>query len=153
MEEFAVAPDGSSVLCTACTLRALFLLGEEFLDPLTHDLLALGFLPIQFAVPAIAHVALLVDQVDGRPVLILSRLPGQAPTVHGDRVLHPVVFDLFADLLDLLLLVGLGRVDADNDQPFFVEILVPARVPRVITDAIDSAEGPEMENNHLPPQV
>src|SRR6266851_8600587 len=72
----------------------LFFLRQQFLDPPAHDLLALGFLPIQLSVPAVAHIALLVDQVDRGPVMIVPRLPRLARTVHSDRVLHPVLFDL-----------------------------------------------------------
>ena len=44
-------------------------------------------------------------------------------------------------------------MDANDRDPLVGKVLVPARVPRVVADAIDSAEGPEMQRDHLTTQI
>ena len=95
-------------------MDALFLFGEQRLDLLPHDLLAFDTVEVQLAVPAIADVALLVDQIDARPEAIVPGRPILAGIVHDDGILNVVVFDFAADLVDLVLGCGLGRVNADN---------------------------------------
>src|SRR5216683_4359041 len=44
--------------------RTSLLLRQQLLDLGAHDLLALGLAEVQFAVPTVANLALLVDEVD-----------------------------------------------------------------------------------------
>jgi hypothetical protein len=42
-------------------------------------------------------------------------------------------------------------MNADDDDTLLGILLVPPLVPRVISDAVNSAEGPEIDNYHLAP--
>jgi hypothetical protein len=42
---------------------------------------------------------------------------------------------------------------ADERDAFLGELLVPALVPRIVVDAVDSAEGPEVKDDHLTLEV
>ncbi len=92
----------------------LFLFTEQGLDFLPHDLLSLDAVEIQLAVPAIADVAFLVDEVSAGPETIVPGRPILAGAVHNDGILHVIVFDLAANGVDLVLGRGLGRVNADD---------------------------------------
>src|SRR5260370_31606914 len=92
----------------------LFLLDEQFFNLLPQDLLSLDVIEVQLAVPAIADVAFLVDEVNAGPEAIVPSRPILAGVVHDDGILHVIVFYLTADLVDLALGRGLGRVNADH---------------------------------------
>ena len=124
--------------------RSLFLLREQFFDLFAHDLLAFCVFRVQFTVPAVTHKPLLVDEIDARPPAIAPRCPSLGFGIDRDRILDPIVLDLLSHRFDLLLSVGLCRMDANDGDAFVGKVLVPARVPRVIADAVDSPERPEM---------
>ena len=44
-------------------------------------------------------------------------------------------------------------MDANDRDPLVGKVLVPARVPRVVADAVESAEGPKMQHDHLATQI
>ena len=133
-------------------VNSLFLL-NQFFDLLAHDLFALGFVPIQLAVPAVADVAFLVDQVRAWPVLIAPGFPGLEFVVHRNRVFDPVVLHFFLNRTDVSLSFRLRRVDAQQRDVFLRELFVPTLVPRVVVDAVDSAISPEVQDNDLALQV
>src|SRR5205814_1030648 len=81
------------------------------------------------------------------PEAIAPHFPGLELVVHGDGIEDLVVLDLLPDPLEVLFAFALGRVDANDEQVLIGEVLVPARVPRVIADAVDSAERPEVEDD------
>ena len=92
----------------------LFFFAEQFLDFLSHDLLSFDAVEIELAVPAIADVALLVDEVSAGPEAIVPGRPILAGIIHRDWILHVIVFDLAANGVDLVLGRGLRRVNADD---------------------------------------
>jgi hypothetical protein len=95
-------------------MDSLFLFGEQRLDFLPHDLLTFDTVEVQLPVPAIADVALLVDEISTWPEAVIPGRPILAGIVHDDRILHVVVFDLATDLIDLMLVGRLRRVNADD---------------------------------------
>src|SRR5690242_13300938 len=65
----------------ACLI--LFLL-QQGLDQPGHLLFAACVLVFQFAFPSIAHMPLLVDQVDGRPELLAPAVPVRSLAIEDD---------------------------------------------------------------------
>jgi hypothetical protein len=88
----------------------------------------LGPVVVTLAEAVVANLPLGVDEVQRRPVVVGEGAPDRVVVVDRDRVVDPQVFDLSADVVEVVLEVELGRVDANHHQPV---ILVPApgRVP------------------------
>ena len=127
----------------------LFRLGKQLFDFLPHNFLAFDLFPVQLTVPAVADVALFVDQIDARPELVPPFGPGLACRIDCHGVFHFIVLDLLANRRDVPLTICFRRVDADDRDVFVREFLMPARVPRVIADAVNSAERPEMHDDNI----
>ena len=131
----------------------LLLLRDQFLDLLPQDLLSLDSSIIQLAIPAITHEAFFVDQIDTGPVLIPPRRPGFTVVVDGNRVVELVVFHLGPNARDVLLALGFRRMDTNDGDALLTELLLPFPVPGIVVDAIDSAKGPEVDDDDLPLQI
>jgi hypothetical protein len=122
---------------------------EQFFDLGAHVLFTLRAFPAQFALPAPANDAFLVDEINGRPVIIEVAFPHRRLVVHGDGERQLRVLQLLLERLDVLFALGFWRVDADDHHVFVFEILPNALVPRVIADAIDSTKRHEVDDHDL----
>src|SRR5262249_22898864 len=136
--------------CLTADERLLFC--QQFLDLLAHELFAFAPLPVELPVPPIAHEALFVDEVHGRPDVIAPGLPGLEVSIDGNRKVQSVFFRLAADAVDDLLAFGLGRVNTDDRHTLATKLLLPTLVPRVIVDAVDSAKRPEVQDDDVAAQ-
>ena len=58
-----------------------------------------------------------IDEVDGRPVVVVERPPDGEVVVDDDRVVDPEFGDRAAYVVEVVLEAELGRVDADDDGP------------------------------------
>src|SRR5205823_807722 len=87
-------------------------LGQQRVDLVAHERLAVTAVEVEFALPTEADIAFLVHQVDARPVLGFPRLPGLAFVVHGDGKGKAVLLGLAADRGEVPLAGGVGGVDA-----------------------------------------
>ena len=58
-----------------------------------------------------------IDEVDGRPVVVVERPPDGEVVVDDDRVVDAQVGDRAAHVVEVVLEAELGRVDADDDRP------------------------------------
>lgn len=124
------------------TSRSLFI--EQLFDPLTHEFLALGAFPVQLAVPPIANVAALVDEINARPHIVGPCLPCLKSIVDGNGIDEAAVAGFCPQLFDVMLGFGLWRVNAENHQSLRRELVMPTLVPRVIMDAVNSSVGEEV---------
>jgi hypothetical protein len=127
--------------------------GQKLDDFLAHKLFAVTPLPVELAIPPIPHIASLVDKIHGRPDRVAPSLPVLQSAVNGDREFESMLPSAFADLLDDLFPLGFGRVNADDRETLLIELFLPALVPRVVMDAVNSAERPEMERDDLPAKL
>ena len=98
------------------------------------------------------HPARAVDQVVGRPVLVVVGGPGAVVVVLGDRVGEAEVPDRALDVRGLLLERELGRVDADHGEPVAMVFAVPGLDVRKGPDAVDARVGPEVDQHDPSPQ-
>ena len=131
----------------------LFLLREQLGDVFSHDLLAAGSLPIQFAVPPVADVALLIDQVHAGPHRVSPDVPILFVVVDDDGEVYLVFFCLLPNALDVALGRRFRRVDADDRQAVSEKIIVPFPVPGVIADAVNSPKRIKVNRHHPPAQI
>ena len=129
------------------------LLSQQFFDVAAEEFFAFGAFPVQFAHPPVAHVALLVDQVDRGPHAIAPGVPVLAAVVHEDGEGELGFSGLRLDLFDVMFVRSFRGVDPDDRQAAFLKRIVPTPVPGVIADAVNSPKGPEVQRNDLAPQL
>ena len=113
----------------------------------------LGGVVLALAEVRVADLALGVDQVLGRPVLVAPGVPGAVVVVLRDRVAQPAAGDRVAHVAGVLLELELRRVDADDGQPAVAVALVPGPQVRQRADAVDARVGPEVDQHDLPAQL
>ena len=94
-------------------------LGQQRADRL------LGLLVGALAEVDVADLAVGVDQVLRRPVLVRERGPGAELVVLDHRVVDPVLVDRVGDVAGVLLERELGRVHADDRQPVVAVLARP----------------------------
>ena len=99
------------------------------------------------------HPTLGVDQVVGRPVLVVVRVPGRGVVVLHHGIGEAEVADRLLHVRGLLLERELGRVDADHGEPVLVVLLVPGLDVGQRADAVDAGVGPEVDEHDLPPEL
>ena len=109
---------------------------------------ALRLLVAALAELLIANDALLVDEVERRPVVVIERAPDLIVVVDRDRVVDSSRFDRRPDALDLVLEGELRRVDADHDQPVGAVGLRPRADVRFLAQPVDARQRPEVHQDH-----
>ena len=95
----------------------------------------------------------LVDEIDAGPHIVGPCAPGLLAVVDGDRVGEAAVNHFCPEFLDVVLGFRFGRMNAENHQSLRGELVVPTLVPRVITDAVDSSVGKEIQGHDLTAQL
>lgn len=131
----------------------MLLFGQQLDDFFAHELFAAASLPVELAIPPVPHMAFLVDEIDGRPDVVTPGLPVLQFAVDGNGEFESMLPGAFAYALDDLFSFGFGRVNADDREALLTKLFLPTLVPRVIVDAVDSAECPEMECDDLPAEL
>jgi hypothetical protein len=125
---------------------------KERLRQKVLDLL-LGRCVAALAEVRIDDAALLVDQVDGRPVLVAEGLPGGVVVVLRDRVLDAQFPDRVLDVFRGLLVGEFGRVHADHHQAAVLVLGMPVLHVGKVVQAVDAGVGPEVDEHHLAAQL
>ena len=113
---------------------------------------ASSLLVVALAELDVADLPLGVDQVLGRPVLVLVRVPGAVVVVLDDRVVDPVGADRLPDVARLLLERELGRLDADDVEAVAGGMGVQALEERERAHAVDARVGPEVDQHDVAAQ-
>ena len=108
---------------------------------------------VAFAEVEVADVAALVDQVLGRPVLVVPGLPGDEVVVERDGVAHAELADVLAHVRRDALERELGRVDADDRQPGVAVPRVPGADMRQRAQAVDARVRPEVDQDDAAAQL
>ena len=101
----------------------------------------------------VANAALGVDEIVGRPVLVLEGAPDGEIIVHGDRIVDAQAAHRVADVGLGLLEGELGRVDADDDQALVLVLLGPGANVGQGAQAVDAGVGPEIDDHDLAAQL
>jgi hypothetical protein len=108
------------------------------------------------AVPLPRHlrhdVPLRVDDHERRPGPRCERTPGDQLRVVEDGVPHLVPLDGGGERVGISLVLELGRVHAHDDELVAVLLLDRAQLVEDV-QAVDAAEGPEIQDDNLAPQL
>jgi hypothetical protein len=95
----------------------------------------------------VPNLPLAVDEVERRPVVVAEGGPDGVVVVDRDRVVDPQVVDLLADVVEVVLEVELGGVDADHDQSVVLVVLGPGADVGQGAEPVDAGVGPEVDQD------
>jgi hypothetical protein len=131
LRRLEAGPIGGSLTSTA---RDRDQLSSHALVPCRDQkLLNGGFRPgvLAFAEVMMPDFSLGIDEVEGRPVLVLEGIPDGMVAVHRDGVAHSEGLGSPADVVDVLLESELRGVHPDHDQPPIPVFLRPGAEVRL----------------------
>lgn len=100
-----------------------------------------------------AHDSLPVRQVDSRPVPVVQAAPVAVVVVQKVRIGDFEFLQLLLNRFAVLFVGELRGVDADDPQAPIRVFALDFPDPGKGTDAVDSAEGPDVEEDHLSLEV
>ena len=137
-----------------CRLDAEAFDGDEFAlhaeQPL-DDVLRL--LVASFAELVVADDALVVDEIERRPVVVVERAPDVVVVVDRDRVVDLSLLDRLPDAVDLVFEGELRRVDPDDDESVVAVGLRPRADVRLLAQPVDARQRPEVHQDDVSAQL
>ena len=101
----------------------------------------------------ISDMAALVNQVQGRPVVVPVGRPGFTVIVLGYRVRDIQFNDGLFQVSQVLFIRELGVVVADDDQAFIFVFVMPFPQRGNNVPAVNSTKGPHVDGNDFSTQV
>ena len=107
------------------------------------------FVVVAFAEMVVADVALGIDEIMRRPVLVVEGAPDRIVVVDRDRIVDLEIGDGLAHVVDVLLEGELRRVHADHDQALVLVLLGPGADVGNRAQAVDAGVGPEIDQHDL----
>ena len=96
-----------------------------------------------------AHLAGCIDEVMGRPVLIVECVPDGVVAVERNGIRDGKLLHGLLHIGQLLLKVELRRVDADDHQAAVLVLLRPGADVGNGAQAVDAGVGPEVDEDDL----
>jgi hypothetical protein len=124
---------------------------QQLVDQPGHGGLTPGMVGLELAHPAVTHPAVLVEEVDRRPVLLSPSVPVRTLRIEKNRVGDTQAPDFPSHIGAVPFPWGLRRVHADEGHLLSGELLLPSAVTRQVVLAIDSAKGPEVKDGDFAP--
>ena len=91
-----------------------------------------------------------IDEVDGRPVVVVERPPDGEVVVDDDRVVDPEFGGRAAYVVEVVLEPELGRVRADDDDAAVAIPLVPRGEVGQRAQPVDARVRPEVDEDVIP---
>jgi hypothetical protein len=101
----------------------------------------------------VPELPLRVDEVEGRPVSVAEGIPDRVVVVDRDRIVDPQVSGGSAEVVEVVLDVELGRMDADHHQAVVLVPLGPGAEVGKLAEPVDAGVGPEVDQNGVAIQV
>jgi hypothetical protein len=124
--------------------------GARFRQQSLNDLL--GPVVLTLAEVMLANLPTRIDEVKGRPILILECPPDRIVVVDRDRILDPHLPHGSTNVVDVLFESEFGCVHADHDELLPV-LLRPGAHIRKRAQPVDAGIGPEVDDDHLPDEI
>jgi hypothetical protein len=113
----------------------------------------LGVFVVILADAMVANVLVGVDEVQGRPVVVVEGAPDPIVVVDRDLIVNVQVGGGAADVVEVVLEVELGRVHADDHQAVVLVLLGPGADVREGPEPVDAGVGPELDQDDLAAQL
>ena len=108
-----------------------------------------GFVVSAFADMLITNITLFVDEIARWPKTLLVSAPGGAVIVQGDGIGDPQLFRRLEDIVEIFLVNELRIVHADDRKVLSFIFLIPFPDPGNHPPAVNSTEGPELQQHHF----
>jgi hypothetical protein len=99
------------------------------------------------------NLPLRVDEVQGWPVSVGEGIPDRVVVVDRDRIVDPQVGGGSAEVVEVVLDVELGRMDADDHQAVVLVPLGPGAEVGKLAEPVDAGVGPEVDQDDVAIQV
>ena len=138
-----VVPVGLLLHADAFDGDELALDAEQLLDD------ALRFLVAPLAEVVVANVAVHVDEVERRPVVVVEGGPDPVVVVERDRVVDRSLLRRHPDTLELVLEREFRRVHSDDDEPVVSVGLRPGAHVRLGAQPVDARQRPEVHDDDV----
>jgi len=113
---------------------------------------SLGLLVGALAEMVEADAPVAIDEVEGRPVVVLERPPDGEVVVQDDGVADVQFGDSAAHIVEVVLEPELGRVDADDEEPAVAIAIVPRPDVRQRAKPVHARVRPEVDEDEAPIQ-
>jgi hypothetical protein len=98
----------------------------------------------------VSDVSLRVGDVHGWPVPIAEGTPDRIVDIQRDRLLDAHILRGVADVVDVVLELELGCMDADHGQSQILVLLGPGANISERAEPVDARVGPEVDEKTLP---
>src|ERR1700681_1435725 len=130
-------------------------MSERTVSGLRQQLLNNQFRLLVFALTELmmSNMSLCIDEIEGRPVLVIESTPYSIVTVDRDRVIDPHLLHRLANPLDVFLDIKFRRVHADHHQPSILVRLGPRSNVGKGASPIDTGIGPEVDQDDFSAQA
>src|SRR6266404_519222 len=130
-------------------------MSERTVSSLRQQLLNNQFGLFVFALTELmmSNMPLCIDEIEGRPVLVIESTPYSVVTVDRDRVIDPHPLHRLANPLDVFLDIKFRRVHADHHQASILVPLGPRSNIGKGAAPIDTGIGPEVDQDDFPAQA
>ena len=130
-------------------------MSERTVSSLRQQLLNNQFGLFVFALTELmmSNMPLCIDEIEGRPVLVIESTPYSVVTVDCDRVIDPHLLHRLANPLDVFLDIKFRRVHADHHQPSILVALGPRSNVGKGASPIDTGVGPEVDQDDFSAQA
>ena len=100
-----------------------------------------------------SNTPLRIDEIEGRPVLVLERAPYRVVVVDRDRIIDPHGLRGSSNIIDVSLECELRRVHADHHQSLILVFLGPRADIGKRAQPVDAGIGPEVDEDDLAAQA
>src|ERR1700730_12922574 len=101
---------------------------------------------------AMADAPFRIDEIGSWPIFVAERFPDRIIIVDDDRIVDFQTSDDLANIADIPLEREFGRMYADDDETIVPVFLSPGPDIGQRMQAIDTIEGPEINQHHLTAQ-
>jgi len=92
-----------------------------------------------------SNLPLRIDEIEGRPIVIVERTPDHIVAIDRDWIINPHVLRRAANIIEVSFEFELRRVYADHYQPVIPVFLGPGAHIGQCTQPIDTSESPYWE--------
>ena len=101
----------------------------------------------------IANMPLRIDEIEGRPIVVIESMPDRIVVIDRDRILDPHVLGGPANVLEVVLKGELRRVHADHHHSVILVFLGPRADIGKGAQPVDAGVGPEVDEDDFSAQV
>jgi hypothetical protein len=101
----------------------------------------------------VSNLSSFVNEIHSWPIAVSIGAPRLPVIIQGDRIRHIQAHERFLNVVHVFLVVKLGSVDTNHYQAVVFVSVIPFPHRGNYVDAVNSAKGPELNQDYLALQV